>query len=314
MRTAVQSLHGTLQLHCVLDPDAQPLVARLAELMGTRDARRFPGPSPCSLERADYPRMRSQMYWLCEKTDGVRVLMMCTRLDSKDVCCLVDRTLAVYLLPLRAVTTAMFQGSVVDCELAHNRLDNAWELLCFDAYVLSGSPVSSRPFSRRITCLKRAMQPYEPHAQDCLRLRAKDFVAITAWDVYMHMASAKSMAYAIDGVILTPEVTPPCSGRCPDLLKLKTRHTIDFLIGNDGAELGVYDATKHTHVAVARLLSVPPGVDPGAIVECESQDGVWQVVCVRHDKTTANDMLTYTKTLVNIKEGITLAELQELFS
>ena len=35
---------------------------------------------------------------------------------------------------------------------------------------------------------------------------------------------------------------------------------------------------------------------------------------MRHDKTTANDMLTYTKTLVNIKEGITLAELQELFS
>jgi len=319
MRTVIEPFHGTVPLHRVVEPDA--LLAHLSELMGTKDTRRFPGPNPCSLERADYPKLKSQMYWLCEKTDGVRALMMCTRLGSNDgsidVCCLIDRTMAVYLLPLQALTTAMFQGSVVDCEVAFNRLDNVWELLCFDAYVLSGSPVSTRPLSRRIACLTRAMQPYQARAQDCLRVRAKDFIAITAWDVYMKMANAKAMAYAIDGLILTPEMTPPCPGRCPDLLKLKTRHTIDFLIGNDGLELGVYDAAKRTHVGIGRLHSIPPGISPGDIVECESpksSNGAWHVLCARRDKTTANDMLTYTKTLVNIKEGITLAELQEHFS
>ena len=84
---------------------------------------------------------------------------------------------------------------------------------------------------------------------------------------------------------------------------------------NDGMSLAVYDTSRHEHVPVARLgLPGPsPRPPPGSIVECskgiKGSKGTWDVVDVRRDKTTANDMLTYPKTQVNIKEAISYADL-----
>lgn len=312
----MESLHGRVTLHRVLPPDYDEFVHRLGELMGSKDPRRFPGPNPCSLERADFRKLTSQPYWVCEKTDGIRLMCMCfTTRDNKQVCCVVDRSMAFYLLPLRNLPTATFQGTVMDGELAFNKCEGVWQLLCFDAYVLCGSPIGSRPFSRRLECMRRTMTPYSPDASDAVLLRMKDFVSLTRFDTYMDLETVKRNCYDIDGLILTPEHTPPCAGRCPDLLKLKTHHTVDFLILPDGMSLAVYDTSRHEHVPVARLgLPGPsPRPPPGCIVECsKGSKGTWDVVDVRRDKTTANDMLTYTKTQVNMKEAITYDDLMRV--
>jgi hypothetical protein len=51
----------------------------------------------------------------------------------------------------------------------------------------------------------------------------------------------------------------------------------------------------------------------GIIVECNLSRGVWNVIGIRKDKKQANDILTYERTLVNIREDIQIEELLRLY-
>lgn len=308
MQTRMETVHGAVTLHRVLGKDHTDLLSALARVSQSKDPRRFPGSNPCSLERADFPRLNQQPYFLAEKTNGIRFLMFSTTHNGKHVCAIVDRAMSVWLLPLQALPTALFQGSVVDCELAFNKVEKQWQLLAFDAYVVSGVPVFDLPFSHRMSALKRAMAVYVYTAGDPVPFKIKSFVPATMFAVYLEHEATARAHFDVDGLILTPELSHATIGRSPDLLKLKTHHTIDFQVGPDGVQLGVWDAMRKTHAVVERL-RLPS--DPGAIVECErGADSLWVVVCVRTDKTTANDLLTYERTKVNMREGITYEELQ----
>ena len=311
MRTRVETVHGALTLHRVLDPDLTALLAELSRVSGSRNPRKFPGSNPCSLERADFPKLRAQPYFLTEKTNGVRFLLFCCEHAGRRVCALVDRAMAVYLLPLQKMTTAMFQGSVVDCELAFNKVASAWQLLAFDAYVVSGIPVFHQRFSVRMAALKRAMSVYEPAPADPVAVLSKQFLPAYMVRAFKEHAQAARSFYDVDGVILVPEHSPAAIGRHTELFKLKTEHTVDFLVGAGGVELSVFSPSSGSHVHVASLREAAA---PGSIVECaRGEDGQWAVVCVRHDKTTANDVLTYERTLVNMQERVTLEDLAPLF-
>ena len=308
MQTRLESVHGTLTLHRVLGADHAALQQLLSRVSGSRDARKFPGSNPCSLERANFPKLKQQPYFLCEKTDGIRVLLFCCRYADMNVCVIVDRTMAMWLLPLRAVPRAMFQGSVVDTELAFNKVEKQWQLLAFDAYVVSGVPVYAMPFSHRMAALQRATAVYQYHAGDPAPLTIKSFLPAGMFGAYLEHEANACAFFAVDGLILTPELSPATLGRHTELFKLKIKHTIDFLVGPDCVSLHVYDPAKRAHVAVATLRQ---SAEPNSIVECQcAADGRWDLVTVRKDKQTANDRLTYERTLVNMREAITYDELR----
>lgn len=310
MHTREEEVHGALSLHRVLDPDRTQLLARLSQLVGSPNNAKFPGSNPCSLERADFHKLAHQPYFLTEKTNGVRFLLFGCRHHDQTVCALVDRAMTVYLLPLCKLPTVLFEGTAIDCELAFNRSETQWQLLMFDAYVVSGIPVMHKPFSQRMGAVRRAMSAYEPVVGDVVRCCAKTFIpASTAhFDRFLAHQQCACGQFDIDGVILVPENSRAVIGRHPELFKLKTKHTIDFLVSADGFELGVYNPSTGAHVAVGRL---PSAVPAGGIAECvRGADGAWVLVCMRGDKTTANDTLTYEKTLLNAREAITLAEVR----
>lgn len=306
MDVVTELVHGCVPLPRVTGAAAEALRGALARLTGTP---RFPGSNPCSLERADFAKLRAQPYWICEKTDGVRFLLFCTVLDGRTVGALVDRTLTFYLLPLAHTPTAMFQGTVVDCELARDRQDGSWWLLAFDAYVACGVPLWALPFSRRMACLRRALTHYRAADGDPLRVTLKDFFPGSMVAAYRESEPDRAARWAIDGVVLTPELSAAAPGRHAELFKLKTKHTVDFLVGDDGLSLSVFDSRKHAHVVVARLGRDAPA---GAVVECSFNGLTWKVVCERRDKKTANDSLTYSKTLLNMREAIGHDELQRV--
>lgn len=311
MQTRVEAVQGALTLHRVLDPDHAALLRVLSEVSGSRDARKFPGSNPCSLERRDFPKLKQQPYFLCEKTNGVRFLLFCCELGGRRVCAIVDRAMAAYLLPLQTVPTAMFQGTVVDCELAHNKVEQQWQLLAFDAYVVCGVPMFHKPFSHRIGALQRATQKYAFTAGDPVPLKIKNFLPTGMFGSYRDHEASAAAFFDVDGLILTPELSHAAIGRHTELFKLKTKHTVDYLVADNGVDLCVYDTSTRTHAQVASLREPTP---PGTIAEClRGPDGLWDVVCVRTDKTTANDRLTYERTLVNMRECITYDELQALF-
>lgn len=307
---------------------------------------RFPGPNPVSLDRSHFGALRRQPYYVCEKTDGVRHALVCCRLPAPtergfhNVCALVNRAMAVYLLPIQRLPRAAYQGTVLDGEVAWNREAGAWEYVAFDAPCVSGVPVRNEPLVERMGALHCIMKVYRGtggvHERDPLALVPKAFYS--SIKDYEAALPALTRRYEVDGLILTP-ANPGCVyGQHAELFKLKTKHTVDFLVVQ-GDLLAVYDPRAqggNGHTVVGRLephdrTQIPP--QPGAIVECSAasqpgsfcaagpfpppggreQLGIWRLLGVRTDKTTANNMTTYTKTLLNIVENLTLDDLRTIF-
>jgi hypothetical protein len=326
-----QAAGDALSERCLLLPRLQPgphlthLLHVLKDLSSDDAAApRFPGPNPVSLDTSHFPVLRSQPYYVCEKTDGVRYAMLCYTTSAGgakvNVCALVDRALNAHLLSVRHLPRAAYQGTLLDGEVVFNRCSERWEYLIFDAMCVSGIPVLNSPLKERMNAVHAVMRVYaeanrrDPPAQrDDLDLRPKDFFALPQLDDFEQELHFIKIKHDVDGVILTPATAPVVYGRHRTLFKLKfdARHTVDFLVGADGVSLTVFDAGRHVPVGRLRRGAASPGV----IAECvraqppAGQDE-WDLVMVRTDKTTANDMFTYRKTMLNIREGLTLDSLK----
>lgn len=308
-----------LMLDRLEDPTS---VRRVMRDLASDDHRteRFPGPNPVSLDRSHFDRLRSEPYYVCEKTDGVRHALVCCTLNPPElggrpvkVCALVDRALVVYLLPVRHLPRAVYQGTLLDGELTWNRGRRRWEFLVFDAVCVSGIPVLNATLPKRMDAVHRILRVYSRHpsSSDPVDLRAKTFVSCTKLSEFEASLPSIKTSYEIDGVILTPSLTPVQYGRHHGLFKLKDggRHTVDFLVGPGGRQLSVFD--NGTHVPVGTLRESAP---PGCIAECAAVEGTtWTLVHVRTDKKTANDMYTFQKTMLNMREGLGLRNLRDVF-
>ena len=309
-----------LSMSRVVDAKYQGFLAAAVRDLSMDDARqaRFPGPNPVSLDTSHYPMLRREPYVVCEKTDGVRFALLCCCVPGAHpldeplrVAALVDRKGSSFLLPLRHVPTALFQGTLMDGELAWNKADASWDFLVFDAVVVSGVPVLNAPLKDRMEAAHRGLRAYSVDRSDPVRLELKSFVACSRFDdVDAHLVAA-SAKYDIDGVILTPQGRGVVYGRHGGMFKLKfgARHTVDFLVHHDGRGLTVFD--NGTHVVVGALRAPSRA---GTVVECVlATDGVWDLVTVRTDKKTANDAFTYNKTLLNMRENLGLDDLRRAF-
>jgi hypothetical protein len=302
------------EAHAVLEPDASRIVDAVRALaMDSR--RRYPGPNPVSLERASFDVLRRGDYVVCEKTDGSRFALVCLEHASAQgplkVVALVDRKFSVFLFPLRNVPNALFQGTVLDGELAWDKVAGRFAYLAFDAVAVSGVPVAHAGLEDRLRAARAALEVYSPDPADPATVEVKTFVSPTS-DVVGHLAAAAER-FDVDGVVFTPVHDPVEFGRASRVFKLKTghaSHTVDFLV--QGGGLHVYDG-KGGHVRVGRVAGCVPAPN-GSIVEAHHAGrgdpacDLWFVKGVRADKTTANDLLTYDKTMLNAREGVRLDE------
>lgn len=296
-----------LTLHRLESPPSAVLL-ELSNMTSPPPGRppKFPGPNPVSLDRSHFGALASQAYVACEKTDGVRMLLVCCRVDGVNLVALVDRAHAWYVFPVRRVPKAMFQGSLLDGELAWNKRLSAWEYLVFDAVCVSGIPVLECRLSVRLAAAARALEAYTASPQDPASVRLKRFVPCTQPADVQALVAAARESYDVDGLILTPAAAPVVYGRHMGMFKLKSgsQHTVDFLVGRNGQDLLVFDHGRHVRVA-----SLAPNAyaKAGGILECVPSASAehWDVVGVRTDKSTANDMFTYRKTLLNIREALT---------
>lgn len=316
MRTKRACAEGGLVLHEVIEPvDRQELLGvlhRMTGESGPADPRmKFPGPSPVSIERANFQVLRQQRYVICEKTDGWRAALMLCQYKEWDFVVLWDRKLTPYLLDLYHVPVALWQGSLFDGEVVHDKSLDKWTFLVFDAVRIAGAPVWKRPLHYRVGIASTSWRSYRPEDGDTLIVRVKKF--LPAEDVQAlpgHLANVRQQ-YETDGLVLTPDEEPVVFGRHWGMFKLKTKHSVDFLVDEDGVGLLIYCPSTKGHARMGRLISARPGF-VGAVVECTLKDrveGVWDLVMVRTDKKTANDRLTFEKTMLNMEENITMEEI-----
>ena len=301
-------IHGkSIQLHRLAGDAHAELIRGMRELaLDDHKNPRIPGPNPVSMERLDFEKLKTKKYVIAEKTDGVRFIMIFTRLFGHKVCAIVDRSMSAYLVPLQGIPRVLFQGTLFDGELTVDKFDRTCFIL-FDGVVVSGVTVSQLNLQSRLCAVRRSLKEFKVHPKDPLELRFKSWFDLDAPDARGKISDAEKV-YHTDGVVLIPKEDPVIYGRNFDMFKMKPRgtHTVDFVVMDLHGTIGVFDPKGKRDVAVGKITS---GQQVGSIVECDIHDGVWNVVGVRTDKKQPNDLLTYEKTLLNIRENIQLDEL-----
>lgn len=270
----------------------------------SRSKTKFPGPSPCSVERKDFGTLTSQRYHLAAKNDGVRAALVCLRVNGVDYAVFVDRNRKMYALrgPPLHLPTAWYQGTLIDGELMPDAF------LAFDAPVVAGVVIGHLKFSERQRAMSHGIALHlGVHTIDGIPKTPRPPVLVYM-KTFSHPAEfspSQGTGHLSDGIISMPEDAPYVIGRHTTLFKLKTHHTIDFKTDSDG---GLMVQERGITKLVERLapdVELPP---PGSIVECERGPGGWVVCMVRNDKGYPNDVVTYRATLRNMKECISYDE------
>lgn len=293
------------------EPDATELRTQLAIL--TQQSN-FPGPNPVSIDRTDFPKLREQPYFLAEKTDGVRFAFMVVRYKGLKMCVLFDRKLTPYVFKIQGCPRALSQGSVFDGELVRDKESGHFVYLIFDTVVACGVPVFMSSFEDRLEIAKKALFFYTWTDTDTAKIEIKEFVPASQKYTFEAHCKNRKRRFAADGVVMMPALDPVIIGKHDRLFKLKTDHTIDALAQK--GKLYVYDEKTKRN----KLIGVPVGpgahlAADGAIVECRlapdtgPKNDKWIVVNRRTDKAVSNNRFTFEKTLLNIRENLSLEQI-----
>ena len=295
-------------MHRLAGASATEIVKQMMELgMDDHKFPRLPGPNPVSIERKDFEKLKTKKYAIAEKTDGIRFIMMFTRLFGFKVCTIIDRSMTAYLVPLKAIPRVLFQGTIFDGELTVDQSGRKCFIL-FDSVIVSGVTVSQLDFGSRLIAMRRSLKDFKMHHQDPVEIRLKAWTDLGDVNAAKAKIAEANKVYHTDGVVLVPKDDPVIYGRNFDFFKMKPHgtHTVDFIVMDNAGTIGVYDPRSKRDVAIGK---VPGNYQAGVVVECKIVNNVWSVVGVRMDKKQSNDMLTYEKTMLNIRENILVDEL-----
>lgn len=277
---------------------------------------RFPGATCVSIERKDFLDLQTQVYYVCEKTDGNRYLMYCTTLADKNYCTLVNRNMEVFLLGIH-VPRSFYHGTLLDGEMAVNKKTGATQYLVFDAIKVAGRQVKDLSFDLRLKNIIDETAQYAQPPQDGVGLKIKHFFALDEFAAFEEHYKKAAEYFEMDGLIFTPNAMPVVVGRHRKQYKWKSgdHHTVDFLVQENQPgrlSIAVYDNLNKKHKVVQML---PAGttvegqdIKAGMVVECAIVKNAWNPVRLRKDKSHANDIETWKKTIHNIKENILFEE------
>jgi len=168
--------------------------------------------------------------------------------------------------------------------------------------------VSQLDLGSRLVAMRRGLKDFKMHPADPVELRMKAWTELDDVNAAKSKIAEASNIYHTDGVVLVPKDDPVVYGRNFDFFKMKPQgtHTVDFILMDNNGTIGIYDPRSNRDVAIGKVSCTYP---PGVVVECEIVNNMWRVVGVRTDKTQSNDILTYEKTMLNIRENIQLDEL-----
>ena len=222
----------------------QTLRREVAHLLG-RDQISFPGAQPVSFARRHIEDLYKNDYYVCEKSDGIRVLMYCTNNGSEEVIYLIDRKNDYYHVrglhfPLPDSEVLFHNDTLVDGELVYDNINGRIEMkyLIFDCLVLDGDRLMHRFLDKRIAnCQERFFKPYERlYATYPDEIQYLPFVcehkemsfSYAAEMMFKHRLP--NLRHGNDGLIFTARCQPYKFGTDEHILKWKieTENSIDF--------------------------------------------------------------------------------------
>ena len=315
-----------------------------------KDPDNFPGPQPISLERKDITKLIKYPYAVCEKTDGMRYLLV-SLIIQENGCpsyystFLVDRSFRVYTTgPGLWSCISVFDGTILDGEVVQESATGTYTYYPHDCIMRAGVSYAGENFreryehSREVSILWRKDDPTR-NLVGILDLRFKRIYNIKN----LAQLLEKGTEHDVDGLVFTPIGLPVQTGTQHSMIKWKepTKHTFDFEVKINGqrVDLYLYDSMSYTkYKTISKRTPIGKkffakldaliteskmamlGLDETCqeparkkyIIECVLEDKEYMPLKLRDDKNRPNSIRTIEKTLLNIEENITLAELIEL--
>lgn len=264
---------------------------------GSSDVNRFPGPQPVSIERRHFCLLKRQPYLVCEKTDGVRHLLVST---PEGTVALVNRAFHVEQVKIRIPKDTLLDGELVKAK------SGKVLFMVYDAVRVKGEDLMRAPLDQRLEKARAVMKGIIKTASAPFEVRVK---TMTDLKDFKSFPDLNSFEYETDGLVFTPVQEPIRMGTHETMFKWKPREriTIDFCLQN-GKELFVQDRGEPYKEAELHLRNQRPDLANGTIVECGYGNLGWFVEKIRTDKTHANNRRTYFRTLVNLRENILVTE------
>ncbi|KAI0256658.1 mRNA capping enzyme [Lactifluus subvellereus] len=209
---------------------------------------RFPGSQPVSFSAGDLERLEHEDYWVCEKSDGIRVLLVVlTNLDTSDqIVCIVDRHnmyreitglyFPHYEHPERPLRSTIVDGELVIDVDPHTKRETL-RFLCFDCLVADNQNIMSRALDKRYWRLKEVFfKPYAKMLRDHPHMTGSQPFDIQVKEVNFSYSIDKvfldipNLQHVNDGLIYTSVSTPYVPGTDQNILKWKppSENSIDF--------------------------------------------------------------------------------------
>lgn len=313
---------------------------------------KFPGCMPVNFSRHNLDQIQNSpdnAYYVSEKTDGVRYLMVFTG----DTVVLVDRAMEGRRLkakdePMASVLKLIQPGTVLDGEVVLNRKLNRPIFIVFDVLAINATtPVLQLPFEERLNHLRKSsFRTSEKDVFDnvdpsvALPLVRKKFCKRTDIDDLLNkVVEEKGLRsyrngdlhyHLTDGIIFQPNKAYVC-GTDHSLLKWKYLDTVtmdvqilplrpndddDVLrvacLGDDGGLVEI--STRHMAMPMSERLRMEAdrATTGGSIAEIgfHPQVGSWYYSLIRSDKTEPNHISTIMGTLLELAENLTTEELR----
>ncbi len=279
----------------------------------------FPGPQPISIERRHMNLLNRNEYFVCEKTDGVRIILVCYTVNGKKIAVTVNRAMEMeevsFCFPKNA-----FNGTILDGEMVTAR-DGKKYFMVYDAVIVSGTCVKNMNLMNRIYIIDRFVKGILKVKMDKFEIKLKKFYYMKHIKYLIKLVENKKFQYSTDGLIFTPVFEPIRIGTHDTMFKWKPRekNTIDFkVINRNENEIGLYiqDRGDMVFQSLIKTKNITEEwrkklVD-NVIVECEYQwdqwPHWWKPICIRTDKTHPNNRRTLYRTMINIEENIQLCE------
>lgn len=230
--------------------DARPLKDQVAYLL-ERDRTTFPGAQPVSFGREHLAELQQHEYFMCEKTDGLRVLLFLSFIadgaDFRPATFLIDRKNNFYHVePAIMVPYYKFPNdpekflfnTILDGELVHDQYpgESSPRLVyyAFDALVVDEENVTKKGIDRRFGKLKNfVLKPYiewlkkNPplNAAQIQPFRLEEKVQYQSYHLQTIFNNIlPNLKHGNDGLIFTCKNTPYQFGTDRHILKWKPPH------------------------------------------------------------------------------------------
>ncbi|KZT09646.1 mRNA capping enzyme [Laetiporus sulphureus 93-53] len=218
-------------------------VARLCQL----ENERFPGSQPISFGTRDLEKLDSKDYWVCEKSDGIRVLLFVQTDHQEQTVYIIDRhnsyrqVIGLYF-PHHENPRMPLRNTIVDGELVVDvdprTRQETLRYLAFDCLVIDDQNVMSRSLDKRYGRLQAWFYaPYAKMMKEFPQMAQEQPFDIKIKDVKLsyHVDDVfnidlPALQHGTDGLIYTCAETPYIPGTDQNILKWKppSENSIDF--------------------------------------------------------------------------------------